>query len=103
MMTYGTSSSDQELDEILQLQKENLPANISQNEADAEGFVTVNHDFDLLKKMNHPHQHVIAKDGEKVVGYALVMLRKWEKEIPVLIPMFEQINSTKYENGFLED
>ena len=102
MISFGTSSTDLQLQEILQLQKENLPANISQTEADAEGFVTVHHDFQLLKKMNHPHQHVIAKDGKKVVGYALVMLREWENEIPVLVPMFSQINSTAYNNRLLE-
>ena len=96
MITYNTSNTDSDLQQILNLQFKNLPKNISSQEAISQGFVTVHHDFDLLKKMNRPYPHIVARDEEKTIGYTLVMLRSFEKETPVLIPMFEQINSTLY-------
>jgi len=36
--------------------------------------------------------HIVAKHHEKVIGYALCMLQKFKKEIPVLIPMFHEID-----------
>lgn len=32
--------------------------------------------------------HILAMDGDKVAGYALVMLRSFKDEMPVLVPMF---------------
>lgn len=97
MIIYGTSSTDFELKGILELQKKNLSQNISAEELHSQGFVTVEHDLDLLTQMNTPFQHIIAKDEEKVIGYALVMLRKWKKEIPILVDMFDQIDSIEYQ------
>lgn len=101
MITYGTANSDDDLRQILLLQKQNLPANISAGEARSQGFVTVEHDFGLLKKMNAPHPHIVARDGGEVIAYALVMLPSFEKEIPVLVPMFRQINGIGYKGGLL--
>lgn len=101
MITYGTSNHENELKGILELQKKNLSQNISIEELRSQGFVTVEHDLDLLSRMNTPFQHVIAKDGETVIGYALVMLRKWKKEIPVLVDMFDQIDSVEYQQKIL--
>ncbi|MCI4670864.1 MAG: GNAT family N-acetyltransferase [Bacteroidia bacterium] len=94
---YSQATSEQDLRQILDLQQRNLPKNITEDEAVSQGFVTVEHDFDLLKRMNHPHGHVIASTGEGICGYALVMLREWQADIPVLVPMFREIDSTIYQ------
>lgn len=96
MIEFKTSHSQDELEQILKLQSLNLPTNITEEELKQQGFVTVKHDFDLLSRMNTPYQHIIAKDGDNVIGYALVMLRDFVDEIPVLQPMFEQINQIDY-------
>lgn len=96
MVKYGISTTQDELKGILELQKINLPQNISKEELESQGFVTVNHDLDLLSRMNSPYQHIIAKEGDNVVGYTLVMLRKWKNDIPVLVDMFDQIDSIIY-------
>lgn len=62
MIKYSLSKNDEELQQILDLQKENLPAFISVEEQGREGFVTVHHHLDLLRAMNAPFPHVIAKD-----------------------------------------
>lgn len=91
-ITFTTAQTDQDLQQILHLQKENQPKNLSPEEIQAQGFVTVEHNFPLLKKMNFPHPHIIAKIDNQVVAYALVMLSAMREEIPVLISMFEKID-----------
>ena len=103
MIKYNTATTDKELRQILRLQAQNLPANISPEEARSQGFVTVRHDFELLKKMNSPYPHIIAKDEDEIVGYALVMLRSFAHEIPVLVPMFEQLDTLVFENKKLAE
>lgn len=89
MITYKRAASDQELREILAIQKRNLKAVISIQERKEQGYITVPHTFDILKKMNDACPHILAMDGDRVAGYALVMLRSFKYEMPILIPMFE--------------
>lgn len=103
MLDYNIAKTDQDLHQILHLQARNLPHNISDEEAKTQGFVTVHHDFDLLKRMNDPYPHIVARDGGQVVGYALVMLRSFQNDIPVLAPMFQKIDGTVYKGERLED
>ncbi|MEL6812831.1 MAG: GNAT family N-acetyltransferase [Bacteroidota bacterium] len=89
---YKLVSTSEELQQILSLQKDNLPISLSEGEKKKEGFLTVHHDLDLLQRMNNACPHIIAKDGDTIVGYALSMHPKFGDEIEVLIPMFEQLN-----------
>ena len=93
MITYHRAASNQELSEILELQKTNLPTVISLEERTKEGFVTVMHTFETLKEMNDVCPHIIAKSNDKVVGYALCMHPKFANEIEVLQSMFAEIDS----------
>jgi ribosomal protein S18 acetylase RimI-like enzyme len=99
---YTTAQNKADLVQILLLQKENLETSITQEELRQEGFVTVIHDLELLKEMNHPFAHVIAKDKETVVGYTLVMLKSIETKIPILTPMFRQINKLNFNGASLD-
>jgi ribosomal protein S18 acetylase RimI-like enzyme len=90
---YKRASILDELEQIRTLQLQNSSQNITSEEKLQEGFVTVQHTVALLEQMNTACSHIIAKDGEKVVGFALVMLSSFRNEIKVLIPMFERIDS----------
>lgn len=98
-MKITTAKTAEDLRGILSLQQANLSKSISEAELQDQGFVTVEHDFETLKKMNSPYPHVIAKDGDEVVGYALTMLREVKDFIPVLIPMFDKINEISFEEN----
>ncbi len=91
-ITYTITSSTKELQQILQLQKTNLPVSISKTEKEREGFVTVEHDLDILKKMHDRQPHIIAKHEDHVIGYALSMVKDFKDQIPVLQPMFLKID-----------
>ena len=96
MITYKSASTPQELQQILDLQRANLPQSISSEEKSKEGFVTVNHEMSILSEMNNVCGHIIAKDDDKVVAYALCMHPQFGNEIEVLKPMFSEINKTKF-------
>ncbi|MEP3208972.1 MAG: GNAT family N-acetyltransferase [Maribacter sp.] len=89
MVVYKRATETSELEQILALQKKNAIASISATEKEIEGFITVLHTYEILKKMNDACPHIIAKDGDSVVGYALVMLKEFRDEISVLSAMFE--------------
>ena len=90
---YTIATEDQELYQILDLQQQNLPNHVSTSEKHKEGFVTVEHDFELLKLMNTQQPHCIAKAGDQVIGYALSMTKNFRNEIDILASMFEKIDA----------
>ena len=95
---YMSVRSDNELQQIPQLQEKNLSSSISSTERKKEGFVTVHHDFDILKKMNDQQPHIIAKHHDIVVGYTLCMTTAFGTAIEILKSMFIEI-----EKSFLRD
>jgi ribosomal protein S18 acetylase RimI-like enzyme len=103
MITFTTANSKSDLDGILTLQKANLAQDLTPDEIQTQGFVTVNHTFDLLSKLNDHEKHVIAKDNEKVIGYVLAMTKHSRYDIPILIPMFEAFDKIVYRNKPVSD
>ncbi len=101
MVVYKRATETSELEQILALQKENAINSISATEKDIEGFITVSHTYEILKKMNDACPHIIAKDGDMVVGYALVMLREFRDEIAVLSAMFESAATLLGDKNYL--
>ncbi|MDX2304961.1 MAG: GNAT family N-acetyltransferase [Microscillaceae bacterium] len=103
MIRYTTAQNDQDLRQILDLQQLNREIVLTQENISSQGFVTVSHDFETLKAMNQPYPHIIAKHKDQVIGYTLVMLREFGDKIPVLIPMFEMIESIEYQGENLNN
>lgn len=93
VIEYSTVNKNDELIQILSLQQQNLRHKNSFEEEQEQGFVTVRHDFELLKKMNEIIPHVIAKDIDKVIGYALVMSKHFRHQIPELQSMFDLLDT----------
>lgn len=89
MITIGVAQTLNELQQILALQARNHVSNISAEVKNKEGFVTVKHNLELLTAMNQEAKQVIAREGNQVVGYALVMLKSFQTMIPVLVPMLK--------------
>ena len=98
MIIYTTANSKNDLEEILKLQKHNLASSLTKDEIQSQGFVTVDHSYEQLEKLNDYEKHIIAKDHEKVVGYLLAMTKRSRLDIPVLVPMFELFDTISYNN-----
>ena len=92
---YTTASSTDELHQIQQLQTENHRSNLSVELQSSDGFLTVKHSLQLLEQMNTVTPHIIAKDGDHVVGYALGMSKDFVSRIPELRMMFDMIDQVK--------
>ncbi len=90
-----------ELEGIQRLQQENLKHNISAEESNAEGFVTAEYSIDFLRKMHEAGPSVIAKDGDRVVGYALVADPAIREEHELLSGLFTAIDETVYHGKLL--
>jgi GNAT superfamily N-acetyltransferase len=84
--------SDEELRGIRDLQEANLPKNLSPEEAAQEGFVTASYTVEFLKVMHEAHPSVIAKAGDRVVGYALVATKEVRHQHDLLSGLFDAID-----------
>src|SRR5678815_3179032 len=95
-INFTIVTSAGEVMQILELQECNLPHSLGENEKAEQGFVTVQHDPEVLKEMNEVSPSVIAKDGNRLIAYALVMTPFFREKVPILIPMFEMIDRISY-------
>jgi len=102
-LTITQVSNDAELEGILALQQQNLRKNITAETLATQGFVTVEHTFEILKGMHNLAPSVIAKDGDKVVGYAIVMLPDSRYEVPALEGLFAAIETIDYKGKKLSN
>jgi len=96
MTTIQLLSKDEEIRGILALQLANRPENLSEIQIQRQGFVTVVHTFDVLKQMNETAPSVIAKDGNDIAGYCIVMTPAASGDIPELAPMFDVFKRMAY-------
>lgn len=79
-----------ELKQIIELQKINHLTTVDEATARDQGFVTAVHDYKVLEAMNTAAATVIAKDGTRVVGYALTMKREFANDVPALTELFHR-------------
>lgn len=98
-----TISTNEELEQILAIQQENHPSQLSEDKLKNSGFVTLLHTLDLLQEMNQIAPHIIAKVNDEVVGYALSMDPQLKNKIPILYPMFKMMDKVHYRNKKLTD
>src|SRR5262245_4859181 len=82
-----------DLEQILALQRENLRDHVSVAQAQREGFVTVAHTLEALEAMHALAPSVIARQGDDLAGYALVMPLEARRLVPILEPMFAMLET----------
>ena len=93
----------QDVAQIIELQTRNLTVNLDHETQRSQGFVTVQHDPGVLLRMNLEKPSVIAKAGDELAGYALVMPRSFAREVPVLQPMFDLLDTLSWREKALVD
>ncbi|KAG7338555.1 acetyltransferase [Nitzschia inconspicua] len=102
---YCVSQTEEDLQQILELQQANHASTLSPEELKSEGFVSAQHDLEILRKMHQEYPHILAKvtvNGEStVVGYALCMNRSAEEHIEILSGLFSTIDTAQYRNKSL--
>jgi ribosomal protein S18 acetylase RimI-like enzyme len=91
----------QELRGIQALQTENLRKNVDANEAVSQGFLMAEYSLEFLQSMHQAAPSIIANDGNKVVGYALVATQAVRHEHDLLADLFNTIDQTQFEGKTL--
>ena len=103
MLTIRSAASTQDLENILALQGENMRAGLSAEEIKEQGFITVRHSLEQLQAMQERVPQILAVDGDHLGGFALVMPRELKNNIPVLVPMFEMLDTLHYQGAAVKD
>jgi len=98
---YGRASTTKDLEEILELQQRNLPDKLTIEVMEREGFLTVSHTLPLLQMMNDVCPHIVARAENRVIGYALCMHPDFKNEIPILLSMFEKIETLLGDKSYM--
>ncbi len=95
MADISLSQSTADLNGILSLQQENLLNNLSQEEKNEQGFVTIQHNLAQLQAMHAIEPHVLAKENDQVVAYVLAMTLASREVVPLLVPLFENFDQSE--------
>ena len=97
MLHPALTTTSEELQLILLLQEKNLLQNIDSEEMQSQGFVTLHHSLAILKQMHSLAPSVIIKDNDKVIAYALTMLKECRQLMPDLEPMFALLDKLSWD------
>ena len=103
MITLQLVKTQEEMEGVLALQQANLRNNITQEEAETQGFLMAEYDLDFLELLNQKSPGIIAKDGEKVVGYSLVALPETARQHPLLADLVQNIERCIFEGKPVEN
>jgi len=87
-MKFERAYTDEIIRQILNLQKRNLKKHLSEAEKESQGFVTAEHTFEQLKKINDAEPSVVITDNGIVVAYAIAMLENAANDMPVFDDLF---------------
>ncbi len=102
MVQITRVTKSEELLDIQQLQAENLRKHIELEEAASQGFLMAEYSLEFLKAMHQASPSIIAKDGDKVVGYALVATHAIRDQHDLLADLFNTIDKTQFEGKTLK-
>ena len=80
-----------------------MRAGLSAEEIKELGFITVRHSLEQLQAMQEQVPQILAVDGDRLGGFALVMPRELKNSIPVLVPMFEMLDTLQYQGTAVKD
>lgn len=102
-IVFAQVSNHREVGQILELQAQNLAASLTPEVIASQGFVTVKHDPEVLLEMNRAYPSVIAKAGDALAGYCLVMPREFAPKVPILAPMFRMLDTLSWQGRSLRE
>lgn len=95
-------TENKELEKIKKLHEQNLRKNLTDEQAQLEGFVTAEYTLEFLQQMHESSPSIIAKDGDAVVGYALVATHEVRYDHELMSDLFEVIDTKVYKGRLLK-
>jgi hypothetical protein len=103
MYQPALTSSTNELEQILLLQKNNLLQHVGETERQSEGFVTLQHSLPILIQLHGLAPSVIIKDNNTVIAYALTMLNECRQLVPNLESMYAIFDKLTWKSSALSN
>ena len=100
---FDIARTEEDLYQILQLQKLNLKNEISDETKKEQGFLTVNHKIEELILMQQSTPQIVARANDQIVAFALAMLPDLGKLISDLQPMFTLLEGLSWHSKKLPD
>lgn len=101
MIQIDTARTEADLMGILALQTQNLSRNLPSEVQQAQGFVTLQYTLSQMQQMHKLGPSVIAKDGDRVVGYAITAMPGALAFVPELESLFALLDTVPYEGQML--
>ena len=98
MLNSTVVNTIDELTQILHLQQQNLPKNISDEELKSQGFVTFQHDLTILQQFHQLAPSVIVKDDDKVIAYALTVVNEARHFFPPMESLFVSLGKLQWKD-----
>lgn len=95
-ISLNLAATDAHFEQILHLQRQNLPDVLSEAQQARQGFVFAEHTVELLKRMAAHLPQVIALSQDRVVGYNLALPVSMQDAMPQLAPMFAAFERSTY-------
>jgi ribosomal protein S18 acetylase RimI-like enzyme len=99
----GRANNDSDLIGIKNLQQLNLRKNLNESTASAQGFLTAEYTLEYLKAMNDASPSIIAKDGDRIAGYALVATKEVRNGHDLMSDLFNVIDTKSYKGQLLKE
>jgi hypothetical protein len=96
-------ATNEDVAEILRLQAENIESQVAQNEKTSQGYVSLETPQELLEEIAKDEGIIIAKAGDKIVGYLIPMTHNRAKTVPFFAPMVEQFKNLQLEGQPLDN
>jgi ribosomal protein S18 acetylase RimI-like enzyme len=103
MIRLQLVSTKEEMQGVLALQQANLRKNITQEEAESQGFLMAEYDLPFLELLHRASPGIIAKDGEQVVGYSLVAVAETARHHDLLADLVENIERCIFDGKPVEN
>jgi GNAT superfamily N-acetyltransferase len=103
IIRYDTVSGEREVEEILELQARNHVSAVSSETMRDQGFVTVRYEPAVLADMSRRYPQVIARAGDALAGYCLVLPQSFRRDVPILAPMFALLDGLSWRGRPLRD
>lgn len=87
-------TTDNEIDQIIELSRQNARDAVSSEEKSKEGFISWSYTPTLLRQLHQLHPSIIVKDHETLAGYALVAFKEsapFHKDLQAMINHLDQL------------
>jgi hypothetical protein len=103
MIVIKRVSDITELEGIRKLQEDNLKKNLTESDAETQGFVTAEYSIAFLETLHKASPSIIAKDRDLVIGFALVAPKSIRHQHDLLADLFNGIDKIIYKNESLKN